>query len=128
MTLGIGLPAKSYFTIDRGRLAQKLEKGSPGNESRGEGFALVSVTHRDRFERERIPGSINIPHDEIREFARRFSRSKEIVLYAASRRCDAASAVARALASEGFERVIVFEGGLEEWRDAGHPLAGTAHA
>ena len=116
-----------YSVIDDRHLASKLEKYSPGNESRDEGFALVSVSHCEVFLRERIPGSMHIPHDDLSEFASRFERTKEIIVYSISRQCEALPSVVRALAAEGFERVLAFEGGLEEWRDAGHPLVGTAH-
>ncbi len=51
-------------------------------------FALVNVLSRDTYEQGHIPGSINIPVDEIEEeAAERFTDTQDIVVYCLSEDC-----------------------------------------
>ena len=118
--------AEEYATITRDQLARKLETHAPDNESAREGFALVNVLGQEAFEREHIPGSINVPADEIDELEQRFDEGKEIIVYCASPSCDASPKVARKLAERGFRRVVDYEGGMSDWRKGGQPISGKA--
>lgn len=115
-----------FAKISRDRLAEKLDQTSPNNEDRSEGFALVNVLGHDQFERERIPGSANIPQGQEDAFEQHFDKTKEIIVYCASPQCDASEKAARELASRGFEHVLDYEAGMSDWRDAGRAVAGTA--
>lgn len=116
---------KPYATIDSDQLAERFERIAPDNENRSQGYALVDVLAPRHFERERIPGSTNIPLGQEDRFEERFDKDKEIVVYCASPQCDASEKTARELARRGFHRVVDYEAGLSEWRDRGRPLAGT---
>jgi rhodanese-related sulfurtransferase len=115
----------SVTPITRDTLVRKLERGHPDNDDPSAGFALVNVLGEDQFERERIPGSANIPQGQEEVFERRFEKGKEIVVYCASPECEASSKVARELARRGFEHVQDYEGGMSDWRDSGRAVAGT---
>lgn len=112
-----------YATIEREQLQRKLESSSPENEDSRKGFALVNVLGRDAFEEERIPGSINIPKGREEDFEKRFDHGKEIILYCASPSCDASPKVAAELTRRGFRRVVDYEAGMSDWKEAGNQVA-----
>ncbi len=56
------------------------------------------------------------------EAPRKLPKDKEIVVYCASFECRASPAAARKLEELGYTRVLEYEGGLADWRDAGYPL------
>ena len=117
---------KKYETISSDALASRIQRTSPDNEDPNAGYALVNVLGREQFDRERIPGSANIPQGQEDDFEKRFAKDKEIIVYCGSPECDASEKAAEELARRGFQRVLDFEGGVSEWRDAGHPLTGAS--
>jgi len=110
----------TYARITREQLAKKLRDTSPDNEGRDNGFALVNVLGREAFEREHIPGSINVPKDELSVLEQKFDTGKEVIVYCASPECDASPRVAEALTRRGFRRVVDYEGGLSDWKQGGY--------
>jgi rhodanese-related sulfurtransferase len=70
--------------ITRGQLAKKLDTASPDDEDTRRGYALIDVLQPEAFERERIPGSVDIPAKEIEVFENRFDEGEEIIVYFAS--------------------------------------------
>lgn len=97
-------------TITREDLKQKLDSG--------EEFTLVNVLSSEQFEQEHIPGSINIPLDQVEdEFPSRFDRDDDIVVYCASPECQASPKAAEKLDSMGFTNVKDYEAGLSDWKE-----------
>ncbi|MDY6769312.1 MAG: rhodanese-like domain-containing protein [Candidatus Nanohaloarchaea archaeon] len=97
-------------TISRDELKEKMDAG--------EDFTLVNVLSPEQFEQEHIPGSINIPLDEVeQEFPDRFDRDDDIVVYCASPSCSASPKAAEKLDSMGFTNVADYEGGLSDWKE-----------
>ena len=87
---------------------------------------LINVLPKDQFEKEHIPGSINIPVG-ANDFADRVqdavgTKKKTVVVYCASEECDASPKAARMLDDAGFRRVYDYEAGMSAWRDAGLPV------
>lgn len=117
---------RDYATIERDQLERKLEMSHPDNEDARKGFALVNVLPRESFEREHIPGSISIPKGEEDAFEGRFDKGKEIIVYCASPSCPASPEMAEELSRRGFERVVDYEAGLSDWKDAGNQVASGA--
>ena len=90
-----------------------------------------NVLTDEYYHGEMIPGSRRIPLDTIGRAAADLPRNREIVVYCASYDCPQSSMAARKLAALGFTNVYVFEGGIEEWLDAGNhiefePMRATA--
>lgn len=85
---------------------------------------LIDTLPGTVFAKGHIPGAINIRSDDIlaEAPARLPDREAEIVIYCASPRCQRAGKAAARLESLGYGRVRHFEGGKEEWREAGLPL------
>lgn len=111
-------------TIDLAELKQKLVQQEPNNESRSEGYALVNVLSPESFREKHIPGSINIPKTQLEELARRFDKSKEIIVYCASFSCSAGPDAAKALRGRGLANVRDYAGGIKEWEEAGNRVEG----
>jgi rhodanese-related sulfurtransferase len=116
----------AYTPLSSSQLRQTLEAGAPENDARSEGYTLVNVLPPGDFEREHIPGSINIPKERVEEFDERFDPDKKIVVYCGSHDCPASSEAAETLVRKGYEHVFDYEGGTQEWKRAGERLEGTA--
>jgi rhodanese-related sulfurtransferase len=89
-----------------------------------EDVLIVNVLPREWYEQARIARSISIPLDELPGRAADLNRSKNLVVYCASRECMDSSKAARFLTALGFD-VAVFAGGMKEWRELGLPWEGT---
>lgn len=122
------MKARSYQTVSAESLAQRIRQDKPDNDDRKNGYALVNVLGREAFEKEHIPGSINIPKGREDEFEKRFSKDKEIIVYCASSDCDASPAVAEKLADMGFTRVRDFDAGMAGWKAVDGPVEGARAA
>lgn len=117
-------------TITREQLSQKLQQEPPTNDDRSAGYALVNVLDHETFLDEHIPGSINIPKGQEKEFEQRFDKSKEIIVYCGSLQCPASTNVAEALAKRGFSNIVEYEGGMSDWKGGGSDVErgqGAAH-
>lgn len=110
-------------TISYQELMERIGEAPPDNESGDQGFALINVLSRDKYRREHIPNSINIPEGLEDEYEERFEKDKEIVVYCGSSDCIQATSAAHELAERGFAHVFAYEGGLREWKEAGNPIS-----
>lgn len=117
------MPDNGVETLSAEELERRLGQEAPDNRDPSDGYALVNVLGEESYEREHIPDSINIPQGEEDAFERRFSRDKEIIVYCASRDCDASPKAARELVRRGFTNVIVFAAGMKAWKSTGGELA-----
>jgi rhodanese-related sulfurtransferase len=109
-------------TIDRETLKRTLDKGSD--------VAIVNVLPKDAYGKEHIAGSENIPVEEA-DFEKKVegmvkSKDKPVIVYCASTECPASGIAAEKLEKAGFTHVRAYEGGMEDWKDAGYPVEGSA--
>jgi rhodanese-related sulfurtransferase len=88
---------------------------------------LVNTLSKEYFDQKHIPGSINIPTEEIeaRAEAELPKKDLQIVVYCASATCQASPAAARKLEAMGYTNVYEYSDGLEGWESAGYPFAGS---
>jgi rhodanese-related sulfurtransferase len=101
-------------TIDKDTLKEKLEK---------EDVILIDVLDPEEFNKSHIKGAINIPLQKIAsEAKKRFKPGDMIVVYCSNKACTASPTAARKLEEVGFTNVHDFEGGKQEWKDAGLPM------
>jgi rhodanese-related sulfurtransferase len=93
----------------------------------GEDTVLVNTLSNEYFQQQHIPGSINIPTEEIESRAEKelLRKDQDIVVYCASPTCQASPAAARKLEEMGYTNVYEYSGGLQGWDEAGYPFAGT---
>lgn len=113
-----------FKTLEAGTLKRMMD--------RHENFVLINVLGEDAFEKEHIPGSDNVPVDSpdfVNEVERLAGdKARRIVVYCASRTCQASPTAARKLDEAGFTHVLDFEGGMAEWNSAGYEVASFAQA
>jgi rhodanese-related sulfurtransferase len=98
-------------TVDTRWLSQ-MKQEDPG------GFLLINVLEPQAFQKEHIPDSINIPLSN-RQFVERVrdrvdSPNEPVVVYCASKTCDASPKAARRLEDAGFTNVYDYEAGWAE--------------
>lgn len=85
---------------------------------RKEDFVLVNVLSKEYFDKQHIPGSINIPLDENFEKNAKEkipSKSKKVVVYCASFECQASLKAAEKLTEMGYKDVWDYEGGIKDY-------------
>jgi rhodanese-related sulfurtransferase len=97
------------------RLRVVMEAGTPFIiDARGEG----------EFAEGHIPGALNIPYEKFIEYSGELNQVPEdvtVIVYCRSITCDLSDNLARELRLMGYERVLVYRGGWDEWTEAGFP-------
>jgi len=88
---------------------------------------LINTLPRSAHESKHIPGSINVPVDDIDQVESLVPNTDTpIVVYCANANCEASVSAAQALEEMGYTNVYDFERGYAGWRQAGYSLVGTA--
>ena len=109
-------------TISTEELKQKLEQGDK--------FEFWNVLTDEYFSGEMIPGSRRVALDHIGHEIHDSGLSKEleVIVYCAGPKCPQSAMAAQKLKGFGFTSVRAYEGGLEEWKDAGYSIEQTAQS
>ena len=95
-------------TISTEQLQQKLDSDMA---------TVLNVLPEENYTEEHIPGSINIPEDNLEdEVPERFEDDEEIIVYCIDEDCNASPRSAETIASLGFENVRDYEPGIEGWK------------
>lgn len=86
---------------------------------------LINVLSEESYVAKHIPGSINIPLENI-DMIESVVPDKEadIVLYCANADCKASPTAAEKILDMGYSNVWDFEDGLAGWKQAGYVLHG----
>ncbi|MCH7850804.1 MAG: rhodanese-like domain-containing protein [Nanoarchaeota archaeon] len=87
-----------------------------------EKFRLINVLSKNSFDGQHIPKSINIPGSELEERSTKElpDKDEEIIVYCASKTCQASPHAVKKLEELGYTNVTDFEDGLAGWQDAGY--------
>jgi rhodanese-related sulfurtransferase len=87
---------------------------------------LVEVLPAASYQKEHLPGAINLPLDGFVERVRASlpNQRAELVVYCSGPTCANSHAAARKLDELGYENVRVYSGGKAAWRDAGLAFEG----
>jgi rhodanese-related sulfurtransferase len=103
--------------ITRDELKAKLD--------RGDDFVLVEALSQRHYESSHLPGAINLPYEFVDEAEKVLPNKKaEIVVYCMNPECVASSEEARELEEMGYERVLHYAAGKQDWIKAGLPVEG----
>jgi len=87
---------------------------------------LINTLPRTAHEARHIPGSINVPTDDIDQVEALVpNKDDRIVVYCANADCTASPTAAETLEEMGYTNVVDFEDGYAGWRQAGYSLVGT---
>src|SRR5215210_2952050 len=100
---------------------------------RGDDFVLVEALSPRHFQSSHLPGAINLPYEFVDEAERVLSDKKaEIVVYCMNPSCVASAEEVRELEEMGYERVLHYAAGKQDWIKAGLPVErgprGARHA
>jgi rhodanese-related sulfurtransferase len=99
-------------------LKEQLESDTPP--------VLINVLPQSAHETRHIPGSINVPVDDIEQVEQLVpNKDAPIVVYCANADCTASSKATQLLVKRGYTNVADFEDGYAGWRRAGYPLIGA---
>ena len=101
-------------TISTEKLQERLEQDNS--------LHLWNVLTDGYFTGEMIPGSRRVPLDAIgREVSEAKSpKGEEIIVYCGGPKCPQSLQAAQKLMDLGYTNVKAYEGGLEEWKNAGN--------
>ncbi len=105
--------------ISTEELELRLQKGGD--------LQFWNVLTDDYFNGEMIPGSRRVQLDRIgRELHEsNLSKDAEVIVYCAGPKCPQSRIAAEKLQEFGYPNVQAYEGGLEEWKAAGHTVENT---
>ena len=103
-------------TISTEQLRERLKQGNS--------LHFWNVLTDDYFKGEMIPGSRRVPINTVgREVSDAKSpKDEEIIVYCGGPTCPQSLQAAQKLTDLGFTNVKAYEGGLEEWKNAGNQV------
>lgn len=86
---------------------------------------VINTLGRDAYRAKHIPGSVNVPTEEIDRVEQIVPNKDEpLVVYCANRDCNASPKAAQKLEEMGYTNVKDFEAGYAGWKNAGYKLVG----
>lgn len=90
---------------------------------------FVDAREKPAFDAAHIRKAVSLPVSEFErklpEFRKRHGLSTRLVVYCSGYGCRDSRLLADKLVKTGYHGILVFEGGLPEWKDAGLPVEGT---
>ena len=103
--------------ITREQLKEKMD--------RGDDFVLVEALSPKHYQSSHLPGAINLPYEFVDEAEQLLpDKCAEIVVYCMNPECVASGEEARELEEMGYERVLHYAAGKQDWIRAGLPVEG----
>lgn len=85
---------------------------------------VINVLDKELYDDCHIKGSVNVPFEQLEDFAKTLDKRTPVVLYCSNYRCTASLIGARMLKSLGVNTVYVYEGGTAEWYQRQLPVNG----
>lgn len=82
---------------------------------------LLEALPSEHYDKEHLPGALNMPHDQVDELAPQLvpDKATSVIVYCASGTCANSGIAARRLEELGYEDVADYELGKEDWAEAG---------
>lgn len=107
----------SFKQITKEELKEKLNDRN---------VVIVNVLKEESYDNLHIKGSVNIPRSELENSRwNELDKNKEIITHCTNYACNSSRYAAEFLQSKGFN-VKAYEGGIEEWKEAGYPVEGKS--
>jgi rhodanese-related sulfurtransferase len=92
---------------------------------RGDDFVLVEALSPKHYASSHLPGAINLPYEFVDEAEKVLpDKNAQIVVYCMNPDCLASREEARELEEMGYERVLHYAAGKQDWIRAGLPVEG----
>ncbi|HYG92458.1 MAG TPA: rhodanese-like domain-containing protein [Nocardioides sp.] len=97
---------------------------------RDEAVVVVDALPRGYYERQHLPGAINLVESEVDDRAAELLPDKDaaIVTYCSNAACGNSQAVANRLERLGYTNVRKYREGIQDWAEAGNPTDRSAAA
>jgi rhodanese-related sulfurtransferase len=86
---------------------------------------VINVLSPEYYTDAHIKGSMNVPLDELKDFASITPKDTTIVVYCAGYICSSSAQAWHTLHELGFDRLYAYEGGTNEWYQAKLPIVGA---
>jgi len=106
--------------VSKERLKELLEAGR---------IVLIDARAAEEYEAGHIASAISFPYEDLAERHGELTRSVPsdamVVCYCRSVTCDDSENLARELKFMGYEHVVTYKGGWDEWSQAGYPAEGS---
>ena len=85
---------------------------------------LVEALPPEHYEKEHLPGALNLPHDQVDALAPTLipDKASPVIVYCANGPCANSGIAARRLEELGYTDVSDYELGKEDWFAAGLPF------
>jgi rhodanese-related sulfurtransferase len=104
-------------TITREELKAKMDRKVD--------FVLVEALPQKHYASTHLPGAINLPYEFVDEAEKVLpDKRAEVVVYCMNPDCLASREEARELVEMGYERVLHYAAGKQDWIRAGLPVEG----
>ena len=101
-----------FEPIGRAELVKRIKAGA---------VTLIDVRPVEEYEQAHLPGAICVPLDDVKAFARKAPKRKQVVAYCRGPYCVFALKAVAELKKRGVSAVRL-EDGVQEWSAAGLPL------
>ena len=101
--------------------AEDLKKKIETNQN----LVVINVLTKESYDDCHIKGSINIVLTEFEEKAKTLDKAKFFVVYCANYECSASRRAFELMRGLGFNNVVSYEGGMEEWKEKGFSTEGA---
>jgi len=98
--------------------------------SSGSKQTIIEALPNKYYAAEHLPGTLNIPHDEVHLSAPRLipDKNDQVIVYCASSDCQNSHLAAASLHKLGYANVYVYAEGKKDWKEAGLPLESSGGA
>jgi len=87
---------------------------------------LIDARAEEEFAKGHIPEAINVPYDKFIDFYQALTdyvpRDASVIVYCTSVTCDLGDKLMIEMKLDGYEDVVLFRGGWEEWEESDLPF------
>ncbi|MBN2013073.1 rhodanese-like domain-containing protein [candidate division KSB1 bacterium] len=88
---------------------------------------LVDARSPAKYNHETIPDAINLPVEELYDYEediQKLSKKEWLICFCDDVTCDLGEMLAMELANHGFQQILYYKGGLQDWKDTGNKTTG----
>lgn len=101
---------------------KKLQKSN-------EAFIAINTLPPYFYRKEHIINSINIPTEDIESITPKIIKTEaKIVLYCRDYNCHVSTEAAEKLVKLGYKSILIYQGGMKEWKEGGNKVSGLCAA
>lgn len=86
---------------------------------------VINVLDKREYDDCHIKGSINVPFENMQDFAKGLNKQTELIIYCSNYWCTASGEAVKMLLDMGFASVWAYEAGMAEWYQQKLPVTGA---